>query len=263
MPSANKTPNYELNQWQGNEYIKRQDLSDDNAAIDAAIKARADDLAAHKADETVHVTTLACTKSTTVYALTGLTATTGAVPVMFKAPAAYADGDTVTVNGTAYTIKTRDGSTLTASAWAAGVYIHATADVDVKTLTVEPSAPVGSRPATWTPTAAQVGAVNKSGDTMTGDLTLSKYSGKLLTQDANGAQAYILNNTSSSADYGTILGHQDKNGVKTEITLSGGNANVYTNGTPVLTTPALRNIQATSAQASSFLGQGVINVVIS
>lgn len=71
MPSANKTPNYGLNQWQGNEYPKRQDFVEDNAAIDAAIKARAsetsglagtgrttetvkanaDAIAAHKADK--------------------------------------------------------------------------------------------------------------------------------------------------------------------------------------------------------------------
>lgn len=42
MPSANKTPNYELNQWQGNEYPKRQDFLDDNAKIDTALKANAD-----------------------------------------------------------------------------------------------------------------------------------------------------------------------------------------------------------------------------
>lgn len=38
MPSANKTSNYNLNQWQGNEYLKREDLNTDNAIIDAEIK---------------------------------------------------------------------------------------------------------------------------------------------------------------------------------------------------------------------------------
>ena len=37
MPSANKTTYYELNQWQSNEYPKRQDYVDDNAIIDAAL----------------------------------------------------------------------------------------------------------------------------------------------------------------------------------------------------------------------------------
>lgn len=38
MPSANKTPVIGLNQWQGNEYIKRQDLNEDNLKIDNKIK---------------------------------------------------------------------------------------------------------------------------------------------------------------------------------------------------------------------------------
>lgn len=42
MPSVNKTPNYGLNQWAGNEYAKRQDFVDDNELIDAALKANAD-----------------------------------------------------------------------------------------------------------------------------------------------------------------------------------------------------------------------------
>lgn len=36
MPSTNKTPNLELNQWAGNEYVKRQDFVDDNDKIDKA-----------------------------------------------------------------------------------------------------------------------------------------------------------------------------------------------------------------------------------
>lgn len=51
MPSATKTANYGLNQWQGNEYPKRQDFVDDNAAIDAQMKANADTIDAHKADK--------------------------------------------------------------------------------------------------------------------------------------------------------------------------------------------------------------------
>ena len=38
MPSANKTDNYGLNQWQGNEYIKREDFNTDNAIIDTQLK---------------------------------------------------------------------------------------------------------------------------------------------------------------------------------------------------------------------------------
>ncbi len=36
MPSANKTPNLGLNEWQGNEYVKRLDFVEDNQAIDEA-----------------------------------------------------------------------------------------------------------------------------------------------------------------------------------------------------------------------------------
>lgn len=38
MPSTNKTPNLQLNQWAGNEYVKRQDFVDDNKKIDDAYK---------------------------------------------------------------------------------------------------------------------------------------------------------------------------------------------------------------------------------
>ncbi len=46
MPSKNKTPNIGLNQWQGNEFAKREDFINDNLIIDRKIK----DLQA-KADE--------------------------------------------------------------------------------------------------------------------------------------------------------------------------------------------------------------------
>ena len=42
MPAVNKTANYGLNQWQTNEYPQRQDFVDDNAVIDAQMKANAD-----------------------------------------------------------------------------------------------------------------------------------------------------------------------------------------------------------------------------
>lgn len=37
MPSAKKTPNIQLNQWVGEEYVKRQDFVDDNLKIDEEI----------------------------------------------------------------------------------------------------------------------------------------------------------------------------------------------------------------------------------
>lgn len=93
-------------------------------------------------------TTLSCTKSGTVYQLTGLSATAGKVSVLFAVDAVYAAGDTVTIDGTAYKLKTRDGSTLTAGAWAAGSVIPGVADVDNKVLYV--SASILKNPASLT-----------------------------------------------------------------------------------------------------------------
>jgi hypothetical protein len=93
----------------------------------------------HKSDASAHVTALTCTKSGTVYVLTGLTATSGFVPVMFSGAATYANGDTVTIDGTAYTLKTTNGSALTTGAWIKNSYVAAIADVDNKILYVSPS----------------------------------------------------------------------------------------------------------------------------
>lgn len=42
MPSTKKTSNINLNQWTGNEYVKRQDFCDDNLIIDTEIKKNSD-----------------------------------------------------------------------------------------------------------------------------------------------------------------------------------------------------------------------------
>lgn len=44
MPSENKTKNIGLNQWQGNEYVKRQDFVNDNEIIDREIKKLIDNI---------------------------------------------------------------------------------------------------------------------------------------------------------------------------------------------------------------------------
>jgi len=82
---------------------------------------------AHEANENVHITQLSCTKSTTVYALTGTLATSGLMPCMFASPAAYVAGDTFTVNGVAYTVQTSNGVAL--GAFASGATINVTLDV--------------------------------------------------------------------------------------------------------------------------------------
>ncbi|SET55267.1 hypothetical protein SAMN05660297_02736 [Natronincola peptidivorans] len=54
MPSENKTPNIELNQWQGNEHPKREDFVEDNSKIDAAIKETNNKRVTHEAETMPH-----------------------------------------------------------------------------------------------------------------------------------------------------------------------------------------------------------------
>ncbi|QOX63665.1 phage tail protein [Anoxybacterium hadale] len=49
MASTNRTKNYKLNQWLGSDYMKRDDLNNDNELIDAALKNNADALSAEAA----------------------------------------------------------------------------------------------------------------------------------------------------------------------------------------------------------------------
>lgn len=53
MPSKNKTTNLGLNQWLGNEYVKRQDFVEDNKKIDDAFS---------ELDETIKNIDLSSTK---------------------------------------------------------------------------------------------------------------------------------------------------------------------------------------------------------
>lgn len=63
----------------------------------------------HKYDTTVHLRQLTCTKSGTVFQLTGLGSASGLVNCTFKAPADFADTNTFTVDGTPYTIQLSNG----------------------------------------------------------------------------------------------------------------------------------------------------------
>ena len=47
--STNHTTNYDLNQWEGTDKVLRTEFNDDNAKIDAALKANADAIAAEAA----------------------------------------------------------------------------------------------------------------------------------------------------------------------------------------------------------------------
>lgn len=134
MGSVNKTANYGLNQWQGNEYPKREDYVDDNKKIDDALKSNADAIVNHKSDSSVHITQLTCTTSGTVHALTGLTATAGIASCVFKADANYAAGNTFTVGGTAYPVVTSGGEALRAGVFLSGDIVGIKLDIDNKKL---------------------------------------------------------------------------------------------------------------------------------
>ena len=100
---------------------------------------------AHKADYASHITALTCVTSGTVHALTGLSATSGLAPCVFKADAAYVAGDTFTVGGTAYAVITSGGETLRAGAFLSGDIVGIRLDIDNKKLYIrqESKAQVG------------------------------------------------------------------------------------------------------------------------
>lgn len=63
----------------------------------------------HINDTAVHLRQLTHSKSGTTHALTGLSGVSGTVSCVFTATAAYSAGDTITVDGTAYTIQLSNG----------------------------------------------------------------------------------------------------------------------------------------------------------
>jgi hypothetical protein len=90
------------------------------------------------------VQVLTCTKTDTVYALAGLTATAGVIPCAFQADAPYAAGDTFTVDGAAYSIQTSSGSALASGAFVAGAIVPVILDIDAQTINIkgDPTIPV-------------------------------------------------------------------------------------------------------------------------
>jgi hypothetical protein len=255
-------------------------------------------ISAHKADETVHVTQLSCTKTGTVYALTGLTATSGIIPCVFQAPATYAEGDTITINGTAYALHTTDGTTLTSGSWVSGANITGTVDIGSKVLTVQPSAPVGARPVTWVPTADDVGAISKQmpivqfGTSYTAASSQAGYkfiaigssaitfslpqdlaSGKTFSLRILNYNPYPLPIDAGSnvfLTYGTPhtitippLGDVTvfSNGGGSSWGIEDNTAD-FAGGRMPVSIPSLRNEIISQARASSFLGVGVVNLVV-
>ena len=108
----------------GNIQITASDVgADPYGSASSAAGAVQANLDAHTGNSTIHVTSadkqkwdgydtvrsLTHSKSGTVHALTGLSGVSGTVSCVFTATAAYAAGDTFTVDGTAYTIQLSNG----------------------------------------------------------------------------------------------------------------------------------------------------------
>ena len=71
-------------------------------------------------------------KSGTVHALTGLNGATGVLSCQFKATAAFAAGDTVKVDGTAYTIQLSNGETADDNLFVSGAVVAVILDTGAK-----------------------------------------------------------------------------------------------------------------------------------
>lgn len=108
----------------GNIQLTAQDVGADPAGTgQAAASAVQGNLDVHTGNSTIHVTGsdkakwngystihgLSYSKSSTTHALTGLSGVSGTVSCVFTATAAYSAGDTITVDGTAYTIQLSNG----------------------------------------------------------------------------------------------------------------------------------------------------------
>lgn len=129
MGSVNKTPNYGLNQWAGNEYPKRADFNSDNGIVDTQLKANHDATAAHTGNATIHIAQLTCQTSGTAHAITGTLPASGIVSCIFKADANYVAGNTFTVGGTAYTVVTSSGEALRSGAFLANDIVSIKLDI--------------------------------------------------------------------------------------------------------------------------------------
>lgn len=215
MPSANKTPNYGLNQWQGNEYPKRTDFVEDNAIIDQKLKE-----IDGKASSAIQGATFG--------------------------------GEAVPIKGKALDIPMPTAEQIEALP----LYKKTVAITKDTTLSSDKSGYL-----------IMVSSANIATVTLPSPSTRAQYD---IFSNAN---PFVLSTSAAIFDLVTgVLGVQTLTipvwryiRITTDgaswIILGGDRAS-YASGSIALTTPALRNIQASSAQASSYLGLGNINVVI-
>jgi hypothetical protein len=214
---------------------------------------------AHEGNAAVHITQLSCTKTGTVYALTGLTATSGIVPCVFQAPATYVAGDTFTVNGVAYSVVTSGGEALRPGAFISGDVVEIHLDVTAQKLYIRQENPnqVGAIPMI-------LGAVTDChATTAPGNYAIG---GPTLNAPYSPIWGMVESRTSDGKTYNGISGLHalrltDSNGVVFEQSAINGGA--YTpwhkpiastadnaSGAVPLTSPGVRNQTTTTAGAS-------------
>ena len=111
----------------------------------------------HKADSSVHITTLTHAKTGTVHALTGLNGAAGLLSCQFKATAAFAAGNTLKVDGTSYTIKLTNGEDAEDNLFVSGAIVSCIVDTSGKTVNFKAGGGLGtSKLALATATAEDV-----------------------------------------------------------------------------------------------------------
>lgn len=191
--------------------------------------------------------TMTHAKSGTVHALTGLSGRTGLVPVMFKATAAFAEGDTFTVDGTTYAAQTSDGNALESDYWVSGACVSAVIDTESATVNFKTGGGIKLPALTNPATAAQIfsgyQAINALGESMTGtavpylfnsaSMTITtKQEGKTqtLTCTASGSEILLAvachdKSGQNVAAVGTLLGVTEariySRSIYTKVTYSG------------------------------------------
>ena len=147
-----QTTNYQLKKPAASDYIAPDPFNENADIIDAELakRALAADLTAHAGNAAIHVTAAQKTKwdgYETVHtlthsrsapgrfhALTGLNGATGVLSCQFKATAAFAAGDTVKVDGTAYTVKLQNGETAEDKLFVSGALVSCIIDTAGKTV---------------------------------------------------------------------------------------------------------------------------------
>ena len=147
-----KTTNYQLNKPAASDYISPNPFNDNADIIDAELakRALAANLTAHAGNAGIHVTAAQKTKWNgyeTVHtlthsrsapgrfhALTGLNGAAGVLSCQFKATAAFAAGDTMKVDGTAYTVKLQNGEAAEGNLFVSGALVSCIIDTAGKTV---------------------------------------------------------------------------------------------------------------------------------